>query len=412
MDGVLLIAVLVVTGGAIAFIGDIVGTKIGKKRLSIFGLRPRHTSMVITVLTGICITTLTFAVMAVVSENVRTALFGMEQLNRNMSDTRKALAQVTKDLKLAESDKERTNAALNETHAEMEKLTKQQQDLEQTIDTLQAESLRLETQAADLAEQNAGLMSQNADLAAQAVALNEKNASLSENNAKLAADNQELGERNNSLRDGLINMREGDISFRAGEVIASGVIRGNRSEEEVAKDLSVLLQLAGRNVSERLGQNTGEQDIWVYPVDYETAIKDISQSSTDMIVRIVAAGNLLRGEPIRTNLDLHTNSIVFKKDEFIIARMYNLRGAGDENAERIVMDLLQAVNATAIQKGILPDPLRKTVGAMEGTQFYDLVEALEAARGQVVLSAYARDDTDVLGPLRLNIKMEQEAEEN
>ena len=84
MYGVLLIVVLVITGGAIAFIGDRLGSKIGKKRLSIFGLRPRHTSILITILTGICITTLTFGVMAAVSENVRTALFGMEKLNRTM----------------------------------------------------------------------------------------------------------------------------------------------------------------------------------------------------------------------------------------------------------------------------------------------------------------------------------------
>ena len=58
MDGVLLIIVLVITGGCIAFIGDRLGSKIGKKRLSLFGLRPRHTSILVTILTGVTITTL------------------------------------------------------------------------------------------------------------------------------------------------------------------------------------------------------------------------------------------------------------------------------------------------------------------------------------------------------------------
>ena len=65
MDGILLITVLVIAGGAIAFIGDRLGTKIGKKRLSIFGLRPRHTSIVITIFTGVVITALTFGVIRV-----------------------------------------------------------------------------------------------------------------------------------------------------------------------------------------------------------------------------------------------------------------------------------------------------------------------------------------------------------
>ena len=51
MYGVFLIVVLILTGGAIAFIGDRLSTKIGKKRLSILGLRPRHTSIIVTIIT-------------------------------------------------------------------------------------------------------------------------------------------------------------------------------------------------------------------------------------------------------------------------------------------------------------------------------------------------------------------------
>ena len=90
MYGVTLILVLAVVGGVIAFIGDRLGTRIGKKKLSIFGLRPRHTAVIVTIFTGICITTVTFGIMAAVSENVRTALFGMDRLNAMIADTRAA----------------------------------------------------------------------------------------------------------------------------------------------------------------------------------------------------------------------------------------------------------------------------------------------------------------------------------
>lgn len=50
MYGIFLIIVLVITGGAIAFIGDKLGSKVGKKRLSIFGLRPKHTSILVTII--------------------------------------------------------------------------------------------------------------------------------------------------------------------------------------------------------------------------------------------------------------------------------------------------------------------------------------------------------------------------
>ena len=37
MYGVVLILVLVITGGAIAFIGDRIGSKVGKKKMTILG---------------------------------------------------------------------------------------------------------------------------------------------------------------------------------------------------------------------------------------------------------------------------------------------------------------------------------------------------------------------------------------
>ena len=63
MYGITLILVLAVVGGVIAFIGDRLGTRIGKKKMSIFGLRPRHTAIIVTIFTGICITTVTFGIL-------------------------------------------------------------------------------------------------------------------------------------------------------------------------------------------------------------------------------------------------------------------------------------------------------------------------------------------------------------
>jgi len=75
MYGITLILVLAVVGGVIAFIGDRLGTRIGKRKLSIFGLRPRHTAVVVTIFTGVCITTVTFGIMAAVAADGRPAPF-------------------------------------------------------------------------------------------------------------------------------------------------------------------------------------------------------------------------------------------------------------------------------------------------------------------------------------------------
>ena len=305
MSGILLIVVLVITGGAIAFIGDRLGTKIGKKRLSIFGLRPRHTSIIITIFTGIVITTLTFGVMAAASENVRTALFGLEELNRTMQETKNNLLHTQADLDAAKSEQERTDAALQQSKADVTRLNEQQKTLEEEASRLQAGIAELEGAKAELTARNEELSGNNQKLLAD-------NTNLTADNENLTADNKKLEERTRQLRAGLITVREGDIAFRAGEIIASGVIRGGRSNEEVAADMEMLAALANRNVSARFGSDRSDEDIWIYRPEYEAAVETIAKSKQDIVVRIAAASNLVRGEKVRTTLELYPNSIIYR----------------------------------------------------------------------------------------------------
>ncbi len=78
------IFVLVVISGIIAYVGDWLGTLVGKKRLTIFGLRPRITALVVAISTGILITLLTLGVAAALSEDVRTALFSMDTIRQEI----------------------------------------------------------------------------------------------------------------------------------------------------------------------------------------------------------------------------------------------------------------------------------------------------------------------------------------
>ncbi len=399
MYGVFLIAVLILTGGAIAFIGDRLGTKIGKKRLSILGLRPRHTSIIVTIITGALITTMTFAVLAATSENVRTALFGMEKLKQQMADMQQAIITVSDDLESAKEEKLAADSALDRAKEDVEKLQAQQKELEAESERLQAGNELLQQEKEVLQSEKDGLSRENEALLAD-------NGNLAANNELLSKDNKNLEQNAQRLRDGLITMREGDITFRAGEILASGVIQGNRREDAVEADLQSLAQLANRNVSALLGINQTDQGVWIYQLEAEAAIKAIAESPQDMVVRIVAAGNLVRGEVVRASLELYKNSIIYGSKELILAKPYSMHSHDEEEAEMLAMDFLMNVNQAAVAKGILPDPIRGSVGIIEGAQFYNLVQNLQSCTDHIVLSAYARDATDALGPLRIDFKLE------
>ncbi len=430
MEGIYLIIVMVITGGAIAFIGDKLGTKIGKKRLSIFGLRPRHTSMVITVITGALITGLSIGSMAIISENVRTALFGLEELNAAMASTKESLNVVTEELVKTQEEYQRAGEDLENSKQEIESLKTEQNELKEESERLKIGNERLEEENTDLAAQNNNLTASNSELSAQNnnlaasnSELSAQNESLTSSNAELESANKQLGEFNvtltadneklskdnaileehaKNLRAGLIAMREGDIILKAGEVLSSGTIQGNRPAEEIRADIDKLADEATRNLAERFGVEM-DGSLWVYEPELQETISQIAASRQEMILRITAAGNLVRGEPIRASLLIYPNNLVYAKDELVFEGNYEVKS--EEDAEPIVRGFLSSVNRSAVAKGILTDPITHAVGIMEGSQLYELIDELSDASGKVTLTAYAREETHSIGPLRLNIKL-------
>ncbi|MBQ3726925.1 MAG: DUF3084 domain-containing protein [Selenomonadaceae bacterium] len=419
MDGIYLILVMIVTGGVIAFIGDKLGTKIGKKRLSIFGLRPRHTSMIVTVVTGGLITALSIGFMVLISQNVRTALFGMDELRATMDETMAELDEATENLFKAQTEFERANENLRMSKEEIVALKSEQEDLRAESDRLKEGNEQLEAANSELSAQNENLSGTNAALEADNKKLGEFNVTLTADNDKLSndndklssandkltADNSELEERNNRLREGIIAIREGDITLRAGEILASGIIQGGRSADEISADINALAEHATQSLIQRFGGNE-DNSVWIYQPELQRVISEIESSAGDMVLRISAAGNLVRGEPVRARLELYPNKLIFKKDELILSKTYELGGEG-VTPEGILQEFLSEINRIAVDKGILTDPLTGSVGRMEATQLYEIFDALSNAKGKVQLTATAREETDSNGPLRLNIKLEQ-----
>lgn len=101
------IFILVLVSGVIAYMGDYLGTYVGKKRLTIFGLRPRNTAPVVTVFTGITITLLTLFTASIISEDVKIALFHLDSLKKETSQLANERDSLKKDIQNLENNIER-----------------------------------------------------------------------------------------------------------------------------------------------------------------------------------------------------------------------------------------------------------------------------------------------------------------
>lgn len=404
MYGIMLIVVLVLTGGVIAFIGDRLGSKVGKKKLSLFGLRPRHTSILVTIITGILITTVTFGILAIASKDVRTALFGMNKLKAELNEKQSMLEEASGALVNVKND-------LNTTK---EEYAKSKKDLEETQEDLEiaqqaAELLRQEQVA--LQNRNQELWSDNQTLIEHNQSLAENNQFLLANNENLKADNLELEKTNNDLQEGIENIRERPIIYRVGELLASGVIKKTDDPVKIQNDLNQIIALANSKIIDRLGTEGSKDGVWIYPIEYQKAMDRLKQAKGDTVIRLIVAANLVKGDPVLTELEMHPNRVVYQENEFVYQKIYNVPIDGS-NSEMLISDFLRNVNMTAINNGILPNPLTGTVGVINGNQIYAIEKALAENRGKdVLISAFAAADTEVLGPLRLHIYLKNETEQ-
>ena len=85
LNGIVLIIIITIVAGAIAYVGDRVGHQVGRKRLTLYGIRPRHTSTIVAVGTGMLIALIVTTVALLASQFAKTAFFHLGELNNRVT---------------------------------------------------------------------------------------------------------------------------------------------------------------------------------------------------------------------------------------------------------------------------------------------------------------------------------------
>ncbi|WP_066378190.1 MULTISPECIES: DUF3084 domain-containing protein [unclassified Anabaena] len=146
--GYILIAAILILGGVIATVGDRIGTKVGKARLSLFKLRPKNTAVLITILTGVLTAATTLAILFLADEGLRKGVFELEDIQKDLRQKREQLkvaeeqkSQVETELKKANQQLQTTITEKRQAETQREQAKKEkvivQRDLAQTQAKLQ-----------------------------------------------------------------------------------------------------------------------------------------------------------------------------------------------------------------------------------------------------------------------------------
>ncbi|WP_279127780.1 DUF3084 domain-containing protein [Acidaminococcus fermentans] len=397
MTGITLILVLALMGGLIAYLGDKLGSKIGKKRLRLFGLRPHDTSVVMTIVSGMLVAALTIIVLTIASKEVRTALFGMKQM-------RAEIASLT-------ATRDKANEELSAQSAKIEELDQKISEATQAAEQARQQKAAAEAQMKDAQAQmqqaQADLGQLQARYAEASTRLQEAQEQVRQAEAardQLQQDVKSLEDTAKKLREGIVAVREGHVVFRSGEILYSGVLKSGQSEENTQKQLQEFLNQANIQVAGRIGVDPSTPVIWLSREAVENAASNLEKAKGDMYVRVCAAGNILSGEVVVSRLEMVGDKVVYPEDTLILTQSITVDPNSNES-DLALMAFLKAVNRAAQADGVIPNPITGDVGAITSTELSNASEKIRSLGGKVVITAKARRDITVAGPVLLDLEI-------
>lgn len=391
MSGWILILALLILGGVLSTLGDRLGSKVGKARLSLFRLRPKKTAVVITVLTGSLISAISLGLMLLVSDRLRTGLFELDQIEQRLRDSRDALASSRKDLAQSRS-------ALRS--AEEERSAAQSQ-----LKVVAQQASRLQKELAPLMEQRRQLEAErdrlSRDIAAKDSDLQRNRAELAKLNIKIKTSSQEL-ER---LERNLIALRQGDVVISSGQPLEVAKVRIENASQ-AREVIHALLQRTNLNVYQRvLPGETPNRQILLVPRSDISKLETTLSKRGEWVVSLISAANVLKGErQVVAFPDVRPNKRVVRSGEQLATTVLEADERSQDQVRSRLNLLLAAAFTRAQRQGALANGLQ-----FDPTRVSQLAEALvNRPPGETAkLEAVSRANSDLADPIAVDIRWQR-----
>lgn len=392
MYGLTLVLILAIVGGLIAYIGDKIGMKVGRKRLTLFGLRPKHTSILITIVTGIFIAASSITVLSIVSQDVRTALFEMkaiqealtvsqlqleestsryEQMERSLESVVEERDKAAQELDAAQADMEVVLSEYNQVVDDLEMARNELEVKRERVDEFREMIERLEVRRAELEEGIEYLLNEYKYLADQYVILEDQ-------------------------------MRGGNLVFRADEIIYDQVFEAGKPLGEVSDALVEFLREADK-VALRRGARTeedGDSALKLQQDVFDFAAHTLHLQDGYYVVRAISKSNTLLNEPVVTYLELIPNDILFLENTVLVESVIDT----GSDVDKQILNLIGEANQLAIREGMITQEGAAVEVALES--FLNAIQRAREHKGEVEIQGIVMEDTwAAFGPIKLELKV-------
>ena len=244
--GFVFIAVLIIASGLIAYLGDVLGRRMGRKRLTLWGLRPRYTAMVMSIVAGIMITVVTLGAAMTVSDKVRDGLTQIDKVRSDITTARSDVARLEGERAQAIDERDGSRREAEAARGEAEETKSQLTQVQQQLSDVRGE-----------------LRGATASLKRTQGALETAETELKATRGKLASVREDLGTTRNELRvarEELAVARE-DLAVTREELADTKSELENKAHElENAEDLLIRTYEEYRTAERERDRATRERD--------------------------------------------------------------------------------------------------------------------------------------------------------
>ncbi len=419
---VFIVLIVLIISGLIAYLGDLVGRKVGKRKLSIFGLRPKYTSVIITIITGILIASFSITIILVAFRNVRNAVFNIEEvlselviLSMQVRSQNNQLRSMQKEIEESESLLEMLSTEKNDLLSELEMASREYIDAHRQLQDAQLEISKLESDREGLRQALQEQEERLASLTGQRCNLEEKIEQLEERTYMLQSAYElmerdynrryeELGRLYQTLDQRYQEYSVGDIIYLRGEEVHWTVIYGGQSEQDIYRELDHFLRESNR-AAEILGiqgvEPGSDSHILYYAGDYLAVAQELRRGEGRFIVRLVAEGNTTRTQVLKVRFQIIQDYVVYAKGEELYSILIDPR-LNLSALESELMGLFEGLRESALSNGILPD-YSNQIGSIDFTTFFRLLEELREHEEKVRIVVVANEDIWRIDSLTQNV---------
>ena len=344
-----LIVLLIFLAGVTAYAGDRLGMFVARRRLSLFGIRPRRTGQIVGVVAGILITLTTLIVLSLAFRGATQTIINAQQVGEELNRLRAERLTLEGEIRTL-------GGIITELDGEVGNLSVQAESLRAENRDLQFRNQQLGDANATLGSRNINLQVVNDQLRSEILDSNDQVRGLKSQVDKLQVVLEGQAAELDRIRVQFDQVTNTQIVFADNELVYSGLLRAT-SPIEARDELSKLVLDASEKT---LAEGAGA--VQLLTEQFDRLVDAVTQTPVVDVVLFISPKNQFLSEDIFVSVEVLPNAKLLPRGHLVLSRQIHL-GSGElktsqaEVGKALAGLLLEAQKILESTGLVSPDPI-------------------------------------------------------